>query len=238
METVSYTLSESRDLARVLGIIVLATDETLEHEFRTLIPDDGHVLHHTRIPSAPDVTPETLATMADHIPSAAALFPPRLEFDAIGYACTSGALVIGEDRVAGLVHGIAPDAAVTNPLSAVKARLSSLGARRVGILTPYVESVTRPLADHMTAAGFEVSALASFGVGEERAVARIDQRSTLAALRDLAKSDCDALFASCTNLATVDILAEAERETGMPVISSNSALAWHLMDLAAERRSG
>ena len=75
METVPYALSESRDRDRVLGVIVLATDETLEKELRSLVPDTGYILHHTRIPSAPDVTPETLASMADHIPAAMSLFP-------------------------------------------------------------------------------------------------------------------------------------------------------------------
>jgi maleate isomerase len=233
MKRVPFTLSTGRAAVKTLGVIVLQTDETLEPEFRALIPADGHVIHHSRIPNAADVTPETLAAMAEHIPASAALFPSGLAFDVVAYGCTSGSLMIGEDRVTDLIRCVVPGAAVTNPLTAVKARLRAHGARRIGVLTPYVEAVTRPLCDHLEAAGFEIAALASFDVGDDRTVARIDPASTLAALGKMAESaPCDALFASCTNLMTVPILDETRRLTGVPLVSSNAALAWHMLQLA------
>ncbi len=37
--------------------------------------------------------------MQRDLPKAAALLPAQLSFDAIGYCCTSGATMIGEDNV-------------------------------------------------------------------------------------------------------------------------------------------
>ena len=59
-----YTLDNPR--AASLGMIVLETDETLENETRRAIPAAAS-LHHTRIYSAPVVTPETLAEMAEKL---------------------------------------------------------------------------------------------------------------------------------------------------------------------------
>jgi maleate isomerase len=44
--------------------------------------------------------------------------------------------------------------------------------------------------------------------------------------------ECDAVFASCTNLRTFGVIESAEAALGKPVISSNSAFAWHLHKLA------
>ena len=90
----SYALEKPR--AASLGLIVLETDETLENEARSAIPSEAS-LHHTRIYSAPTVTPDTLAAMEAKLPDAAGTFPGHVTYDAIGYCCTSGATVIGHD---------------------------------------------------------------------------------------------------------------------------------------------
>ena len=85
-----------------LGLIVLQADQTIEDEFRYLIPADMSLLV-SRVPSGLDVTPETLTAMETHLEGSAGMFPRGLGFDAVGYACTSGAAQIGSDQVAARV---------------------------------------------------------------------------------------------------------------------------------------
>ena len=66
----------------------------------------------------------------------------------------------------------------------------------------------------------------------ERQVARISTDSILDAILAVGGRDCQAVFASCTNLRAVSVLAEAERMLGKPVLASNQVLAWHLLRLA------
>lgn len=57
------------------------------------------------------------------------------------------------------------------------------------------------------------------------------------ALEVLASEDnIDAIVASCTNLRTSGLLDEAADRLGLPVISSNSALAWHIQALLDQNR--
>jgi maleate isomerase len=42
----------------------------------------------------------------------------------------------------------------------------------------------------------------------------------------------DAVFVSCTSVRLVDAVAEIEAECGLPVTSSNHAMAWHCLRLA------
>ena len=73
----------------------------------------------------------------------------------------------------------------------------------------------------------------SFDEACETVVAHISPQSTYDAVLALAAKDgIDALFLSCTNLRTLDIIEKLEAETGLPVLSSNQVLAWHMAKLS------
>ena len=224
MSALSFTTEDA--YRAVVAAIVLQTDETLEAELRRAIPADVSLLH-SRIPSAPEVTPETLAEMERALPEAARLLPPSAAPKVIAYACTSGATIIGRNNVAAAIHRHHPNAITTDPISAVVAALRALGARRIGLLTPYVPAVSARMQALLEEEGFEIAAFASYEQEEETVVARISEASTLTAIKAMPR--VDALFASCTNLRTFGIIEAAEAAVGVPVISSNSALAWHML---------
>ncbi|MGB7336465.1 MAG: Asp/Glu racemase [Salaquimonas sp.] len=221
-------------IGKAVGLILLQTDEVLENEIRSFLPEKM-VLFHSRVPSGDEVTTETLAKMEAEIPRATSLFPPAGDLAVVAYCCTSGSTVIGEDKVAAAIHSVRPNVKVTNPLTAVKANLHHVDAKRIGLLTPYEPHVSEAMAQHFKISGFEITSFGSFYEKEEAKVTRISQASILDAIVAIGSGDqCDAVFASCTNLRTAEILAEASRRIGKPVISSNSALAWHISGLLSE----
>lgn len=216
-----------------LGVIVLQTDETLEHEFARMIRGPDVAFYCSRIAMVPEVRSETLARMERELPAAAALLPSAPRYDAIGYGCTSGATVIGSDRVARAVTSVCPGARVSDPLAAIVAAARALGARRLGFVTPYVAEVSARMRGKLAAAGFEIAGFGSFEQGNDTVVARIDRESILAAIENVAaQAPCDAVVISCTNLRCLDVIGAAEARIGVPVISSNQALAWHMLRLA------
>lgn len=221
--------------ATALGLVILQADETIEQEFRLLMAPNQFSLYHTRVPSGDEVTGKTLARMEVEIPMAVGLLPVAANLDVVGYACTSGAAVIGEGRVGELIQSVRPGVTTTNPLTAVKAALQTLGVRRLGFLTPYVEEVSFSLRQRLEAGGVEVTTFGSFEQSKEALVARITPASILEAIIQVGQGiDCQGVFVACTNLRTLDILAEAEGRLGKPVISSTQALAWHMAQLAGQ----
>ncbi len=233
MAALPYTLTGPIGVQASLGLVVLQVDEVIEHDFRRLLPLDGVALHVTRIPSGAEVSEATLTAMAEALPAAAALLPPSVAFDVVGYACTSGTTVIGAERVAALVGGAVRTAAVTEPLSAAVAGFAALGVRRIGLVSPYVAAVSATLRAAFERVGLEVVAFGSFEEAVEARVARIAPESIArAALTIGADAAVEAVFLSCTNLRTLDVIANAERALGKPVVSSNQALAWHMARLA------
>ena len=215
-----------------LGVIVLETDETLEPEFAHMTDLAAVALYHSRIPMAPEITPDTLGRMERDLPESVKLLPPALAFDVIGYGCTSGATVIGAQNVARAVQSVHPETRVTDPLSAILAAGAALKAGRLGFITPYLPEVSQQMRGKLEEGGFSIAAFGSFEEGDDRVVARISEASILAAARQVAgMAACDAIVISCTNLRCLRIIPEIEAETGIPVISSNQALAWHMLRL-------
>lgn len=227
MRTVPYALAPST--LPKLGLIVLAADETLEEDMRRIFPPQIARLHITRIPSDTALNPNTIHAMEAALPTAAALFPAMAEFESVGYGCTSGTTLIGEERVAQLVGGAIRTRHVTNPLTATLAAVKRLGLRRLGLVSPYIETVAGPVKEAFQAQGFAVPATLSFGEEQEANVARIAPASIADAARAVAKeAEIDGIFLSCTNLRTLDIIPDLESELGLPVLSSNQTLAWHM----------
>ena len=233
----NYELDEGAGGGLRLGLIVLSTDETLESEARRVLAGHEANLLHARIPARTEVTPADLATMAEAMTATAALLPRGL--CAVAYGCTSGATLIGPDRVAALIREAHPGVPVTDPMSAVIKALRALQVRRIAMVTPYVEAVAQPMRAHLAAHGIETVRALNFGEKTDRTVARITERSSeRAILAAGAEGGIDAVFTSCTNLRSFGIIEAAESRLGLPVISSNSALMWHLLGLAGQDGTG
>ncbi len=228
-----YTLEGPIGTRATLGLVVLQTDETIEHDFRTVFGQPGVSLYVTRVPSGADVTTDTLGAMSRALPAAAALLPPELDYDVVGYGCTSGTAVIGQDMIARQVRNGCRTTHVSEPLSALVALCAARGVSRLAFLSPYIESVSQTLRDALKARGVATPVFGSFNEAVETKVAKISKRSLYEAAMALgASDDVEAVFLSCTNLRTFEVIPEIERDLGKPVFSSNQALAWHMGHLA------
>ncbi len=233
MADFGYQTTGSIGARATLGLIVLQADETIEQDFRRLIPEPDIALYVSRVPSGLEVTGDTLAAMAETLPNAARLFPASVTFDVVGYGCTSGTSVIGTDRVAELIKGGCRTAHVTEPVSALVAACRARRIARLAFLSPYIESVSRTLRETLQAHGIETPVFGSFGEAREEMVARIAPTSILEAATALAAGGgVDGIFLSCTNLRTLYVIDQIETATGLPVLSSNLVLAEHMRKLA------
>lgn len=218
-----------------IGLVVLQSDETIERDMRTLMPEHVDLLI-SRVPSGAHVTEGTLTAIGPELRGAAALFPPSARFRAVGYGCTSGTAQIGVEAVATAIAAGTHTDAVTEPVSALIAACTALSLRRIGLLSPYIEPVSARLRDVLTDAGITVVSFASFEESSEAQVARIVPASVFGAAMALAKdADVDALFISCTNLRTLEVVPAIEDAIARPVLSSNLVLAWDLLRRAGVR---
>lgn len=228
-----YTLAPQIGTQGRLGLIVLQSDETMEAELRQVLPQGDVAAFVSRIPSAAEVSKDSLAAMEAELPRAAGLLPQTVAFDVVGYGCTSASSVIGPERVSELVSQGCSAAHVSNPVSALVAACAALGVSKLALLTPYTEEVSESLRAELQREGIETPVFASFNEPIETHVARIDPGAIRAAAAQLGKdSGAEAVFMSCTNLRTLPIIAQVENDCGKPALSSNLAFFWHMFGLA------
>lgn len=216
-----------------IGVVVLATDYTLEHELRHMVTLPGVDFYHARIANSPQITPQTLRAMEPLITATAALILPGDTLDVLAFACTSASIVLGSDTVAKNLNAAKPEAKTTNPALAAYTAFKALGARRIAILTPYARAVNEMVQNSVEAAGFEVPVFGSFNEPNDPTVAAIDSASLKSAIARITQGrDVDAVFISCTSVRIAADIAAIETELNIPVTSSNHALAWHCLRLA------
>lgn len=217
-----------------LGLVALSTDYTVEHEYRAVLRSlPGVALYTARIANETTITPRSLAAMEAGIAPSAETLLPGDRIDVIAYGCTSASMVIGEDRVRGLLRGVKPMAEATTPITAAKAAFDAFGARRIGVLTPYTADVNAGIQACLEDAGYEVPVFGSFNEPSDPVVAAISPKSIRAAcqrIRDAASFD--ALFVSCTSVRLLEEAKALEDLLGVPVTSSNHAMIWHCLRLA------
>lgn len=231
--SLAYSLAPQIGTQGRIGLIVLQSDETMEAELRQVLPDRDVATFVSRIPSAAEVSTQSLAAMEVDLPRAVDLLPKTVDFDVVGYGCTSASSIIGTERVAQLVSDGCTTRHVTDPVSALVAACGALGVSKLALLTPYTEDVSESLRQALSQKGIDTPVFATFDEPIETNVARIDAHSIREAAVSLGQDKgAEAVFMSCTNLRTLNVLKDVEIATEKPALSSNQAFFWHMFALA------
>lgn len=228
----SQAFDDGRHHRAKAGFVLLATEQTIEADMFRLFPQ-GVGLHFTRAPIPDSITEATLRAQAESLAPAAATLLPDGSLDVVCYACTSGSLVIGEDRVCAELKRGAPYAEPTTLITGVMRALRILGARKVAVATPYLDEINQSEADYMEAAGFEITNIQGLNIEKDSDMIRVRPEFIADYAAGVDTDDADALFISCGALRSIDVIEELEQRLGKPVICSNQAMAWDVL-----RRAG
>jgi maleate isomerase len=222
------------------GIGVVAPfDFALDRELWRWVPNDIS-LHITRMPYAP--MPATLE-MAVHISDPALVANGFDDVRAVSplvmaYACTSGSFIGGLAGEAALVSAMteagAPAAVTTS--GALLQALRHLDVGRIATATPYVAELTVGLTTYLAEAGVEVVAAAGLGLTSD--IWTVPYDVTAGLVRETDTADAQAVFISCTNLPTYDVIAALERELGKTVLTANQVTMWSALNVIGRKAVG
>ncbi len=207
-----------------IGLLVPSSNTTMEPDFYAMAPM-GVTIHTARMRLS-EVTPDALVRMAGDTERAAGLLADA-GVDIIVYGCTTGSLVGGVEWEEGLVRRIEEETGVpaVSTSSAVVEALRSLGAKRIGVATPYSEELNGLEKRFLEDLGFQVTGVRGLGLLDNLDIGRVG-RGTLEAITREVADEVDAVFISCTNLPVVDLIEEFEKEFNRPVVTSNQASMW------------
>jgi maleate isomerase len=210
--------------ARV-GLLLPSTNSVMEPDLWGALWPHASV-HTSRLP-LDDVTAEAEHRMLATAPAAAAgLAPLRNRLTVFG--CTSATGILGRAAENALVRDLAELSAspVISVLGAATEVLRDLGARTLNVFTPYVPELSAAVATSLGAEGFSIARVASLELTDNVAIGRLTPGEVHdAVVRAMAGATADAIFVSCTNLRAMDAAADLGRTLGVPVVTSNSAVA-------------
>ncbi|MFE1166159.1 Asp/Glu racemase [Nocardiopsis sp. NPDC058789] len=216
--------------------VVAPYDFALDRELWRWTPDDVSLLI-TRLPFVRiPVTVHQAAALSKRkgvTKAVRALMAP--EPLAVGYACASGSFVHGaegERELRRTMRDAGAPAAVTTSGALIRA-LRALDVGRIAVVTPYVDTVTDRLLDYLEE--HDVGVTSSVGLGLLSHIWRVTYAEVARAVHEVDRPDAQAVFISCTNVLTYDIIAPLERELGKPVIAANQVTMWDLLRTADHR---
>ena len=188
-----------------IGLVVLATDQTIEHEYRLLVGGAGVACYQARLFNDADITPDTLRAIGPRIRPAVELILPGIRLDVVAFGCTSATMLLGEEAIFAEIRKARPGIACTTPVTAALAAFKALGVHRIGLLTPYSPAINAGLVRYFEGRGLTVSAHATFNRPDDREAARISLGAIeTAAERLAAHPGVEAVFVSCTSLRVAE----------------------------------
>jgi len=223
---VSVSYVDATTSQRGVGVVA-PFDFALDRELWRWVPDNVS-LYLTRMPFFP--TPVTIS-MANSLSERSTVRRATYDLltpepDVVAYACASGSFVngmLGERLlVRTMVDAGAPAARTTS--GAMIEALNLLGIRSLAIATPYIDEVTDRLVAYLAEHG--VHTVASNGLGLLGHIWRVSYQDVVDIVRQVDTPDAQALYISCTNLPTYDVIAPLERALGKPVITANQVTMW------------
>ncbi len=226
--SVGQTSEPQHPQDRQQGIGVVAPfDFALDRELWRWVPEDVS-LYLTRLPFfTTPMTVEMAVACGDRRAVRRAtrdVLTP--EPGVVAYACTSGSFVEGAAGEVilrrSMVDAGAPRACTTS--GALVDALALLGVRRVAVATPYVQPVTDRLVSFLAEHG--VRTVACEGLGLLGNIWRVRHEEVVEIVNAADHADADALFISCTNLPTYDLIEGLEAALGKPVITANQVTMW------------
>ncbi len=108
---------------------------------------------------------------------------------------------------------------------ALNRALAALGARRIGLVSPYTADVQARIVANYAAAGWDCVAERHFDLRDNFSFATLDAEAIAGAVRSVAPGT-DAVLVMCTNMRAAPLVPALEAELGVPVLDSVAAAVW------------
>jgi maleate isomerase len=221
-----------------IGLVVPSSNVTVETEVPALLARhaDARFSFHSSRMRMHTVSPEELRAMnsqrercIDELSDAGV--------DALLYACLVALMAQGpgehartEEAVTAQLAAAGQEPAVLSSAGALVEGLQALGARRIALVTPYLRPLAEQVVGYLESEGFDVVDWAALEVADNAEVGCIPGERVLEAARGLDVARADVLVISaCVQMPSLDLIAPAEAEFGLPVVSAATAGAFALL---------
>jgi maleate isomerase len=208
-----------------VGLLVPSSNSVMEVDFYRNLAHDTTV--HTGRMYMVDTTVEGEDRMLREFTMPAAEAVGTALPHVIVFGCTSAGALYGKDYDRELCERIG-EATGAEPISVIESvnhALRETRARRVAVVTPYIDELNTRIAASIEAEGIEVTAMHGMGISNNFDIAAVtpEQIYDFVQARIGPRVPADALFLSCTNLNALSALSLLKIAYDVPIVTSNLA---------------
>lgn len=217
-----------------IGVLVPFTNTNLEPDLTSLCPD-GATLHFQRlggydvdeIPGSAQMARLGASDISNDLRMISGVRPA-----AILYGCTSATLTHGcaFDRDLAAEIEASSGAVSITAAGALEHAIRTIGATKIGFASPYLGEVNDQAVAFLQSGGISTvnvadigRALGNYGQGE------LTPDEVFALARRADHPEAQAIVLSCTDMRSVEVISRLETALGKPVITSNQAMVFQLV---------
>lgn len=209
------------------GVLIPSGNSVAEPEIRAMLPREVSMLV-TRL-SLRGSSQAELIRMLDQLETASELLADA-EVDCIVFHCTAVS-TFAPELAGGIRERIEAASGIKSftTADAILEGLRHLKARRVSLLTPYIDEVHAREVAFLEANGLEAGGGANLGIDTNADMATLKPQAILDWAMDKVDRRADACLISCTAIKSAPVIARLEQASGLPVLTSNQSMTWHLL---------
>ena len=219
-----------------IGLICPSTNTSIEPEFQCMAPV-GLAIHVARAFQDGPQAPALYRQIAENVEGASRDLGSA-GVDVIAFGCTSCTYFFPGDVLTETMSRMTGAPAVLTSDAVVEA-LRALGAKRIALATPRTDFVNRRETEWLAERGFEIVSAEGLQLGKTAAarasIGRVPLEETYRLACRVDRMDADAVFISCTNLPSLDLIDRLEDALGKPIVTSNQATFWRCLRAMGSR---
>ena len=209
-----------------IGLLVPSSNTVMENDLHQALPKSRYTVHTARM-YLEETTAAAEREMVEEFAPGAAELLGTLYPDLLVFGCTSAGSLGGPSYDREICQRLGEHAGCPGMgvISSVAEALNRRELRRLAVLTPYAEELTRSVQRSLEGQGFEAVTARGMGIDVNFELARPSPADIVAfAKESLNGTEADGVFVSCTNFRAFEALPSLEKELSLPVVTSNSAV--------------
>jgi len=204
--------------------MVPSSNTVMEPDFYCHLPQN--VALHTARMYLEDVTVASEERMLDEFTMPSARDLSTIHPHVVVFGCTSAGALRGNEYDRNMCAEISEvtKCPVVSVIQSVNEALAATGAKKVLIITPYIDEINERIRHSVEDTGLEVVNIFGLGIIDNPAIGQVNiDRIVQFAKEKIQGLNPDCLFFSCTNFRAMEALSRLKEAFDLPIVTSNQA---------------
>ena len=207
-----------------IGLLVPSSNAIMEQDIYRHLPENIS-LHVARM-YMEEATVAGESRMLDEFTLPAARDLSTVRPHVVVFGCTSAGAIRGSEYDRELCARISEitGAPVVSVIEAVNEALAAKRAKKVLVLTPYVDELNQHIRRSLEETGLEVLDIFGLGISKIFTISEVEADEIVQFAKEKIRGiNPDCLFISCTNLRAMEAIPRLKEAFNLPIVTSNQA---------------